>query len=209
MKKQPHITEQTKNNLRIAFWSLYAQKPIEKISIKEITELAGYNRGTFYLYYNDVYDLLHQIEEEILGKITDVLNDSLEKNDTFDLSGQMGILLDLMQTYETYAAVLLSDHGDPHFATRLKEVVWPLLNRYFVPSEGHDDYEMALLADFYLSGLLASVIRWLQNPKMTLEEFLDFMVGTIFPIPDSPQSYNSCGKSVLTPADKSAGTPMP
>ena len=44
--------------------------------------------------------------------------------------------LDLMQTYETYAAVLLSDHGDPHFATRLKEVVWPLLNRYFVPSEG-------------------------------------------------------------------------
>lgn len=96
MKKQPHITEQTKNNLRIAFWSLYAQKPIEKISIKEITELAGYNRGTFYLYYNDVYDLLHQIEEEILGKITDVLNDSLEKNDTFDLSGQMGILLDLM-----------------------------------------------------------------------------------------------------------------
>ena len=47
MKKQPHITEQTKNNLRIAFWSLYAQKPIEKISIKEITELAGYNRGTF------------------------------------------------------------------------------------------------------------------------------------------------------------------
>ena len=148
-------------------------------------------------------------EEEILGKITDVLNDSLEKNDTFDLSGQMGILLDLMQTYETYAAVLLSDHGDPHFATRLKEVVWPLLNRYFVPSEGHDDYEMALLADFYLSGLLASVIRWLQNPKMTLEEFLDFMVGTIFPIPDSPQSYNSCGKSVQTPADKSAGTPMP
>ena len=130
MKKQPHITEQTKNNLRIAFWSLYAQKPIEKISIKEITELAGYNRGTFYLYYNDVYDLLHQIEEEILGKITDVLNDSLEKNDTFDLSGQMGILLDLMQTYETYAAVLLSDHGDPHFATRLKAVSYTHLRLF-------------------------------------------------------------------------------
>ena len=82
-------------------------------------------------------------------------------------------------------------------------------NRYFVPSDGHDDYEMALLADFYLSGLLASVIRWLQNPKMTLEEFLDFMVRTIFPIPGSPQSYNSCEKSVQTPADKSAGTPLP
>ncbi len=67
MKKQPHITEQTKI-ICGSLSGLYAQKPIEKISIKEITELAGYNRGTFYLYYNDVYDLLHQIEEEILGE---------------------------------------------------------------------------------------------------------------------------------------------
>ena len=62
MKKQPQITEQTKANLRSAFWTLYTRKPIEKISIKEITDLAGYNRGTFYLYYNDVYDLFSQIE---------------------------------------------------------------------------------------------------------------------------------------------------
>lgn len=57
MKKQPQITEQTKACLREAFWTLYTKKPIEKISIKEITDLAGYNRGTFYLYYKDVYDL--------------------------------------------------------------------------------------------------------------------------------------------------------
>ena len=150
MKKAAPYHRTDQNNLRIAFWSLRA-KTDRKISIKEITELAGYNRGTFYLYYNDVYDLLDQIEEEILRKITDVLNDSLEKNDTFDLSGQMGILLDLMQTYETYAAVLLSDHGDPHFATRLKEVVWHLLNRYFVPSEDMTITRWHFLADFYLS----------------------------------------------------------
>ena len=51
MKKQPQITEQTKDNLRSAFWTLYSSKPIDKITIKEITDLAGYNRGTFYLYY--------------------------------------------------------------------------------------------------------------------------------------------------------------
>ena len=73
MKKQPHITEQTKNNLRIAFWSLYAQKPIEKISIKEITELAGYNRGTFYLHYKDVFDLMDQIKNELIEEVESVL----------------------------------------------------------------------------------------------------------------------------------------
>ena len=51
-------------------------------------------------------------------------------------------------------------------------------------------------------------VPWQQfGPLYDIEKGL--MVGTIFPIPDSPQSYNSCGKSVQTPADKSAGTPMP
>ena len=35
MKKQPHITMQTKANLKESFWKLYIQKPIEKISVKE------------------------------------------------------------------------------------------------------------------------------------------------------------------------------
>ena len=69
MNKRPELTEQTKRNLRTAFWSLYAQKPLEKISVREITALAGYNRGTFYLYYQDVYDLLNQIEDELLDEL--------------------------------------------------------------------------------------------------------------------------------------------
>ena len=47
MKKQPAITEQTKQNLMDAFWSYYARKKIEQITVKQITEKAGYNRGTF------------------------------------------------------------------------------------------------------------------------------------------------------------------
>ncbi len=73
MKKQPLITEQTKANLKAAFWKLYTEKPIEKISIKQITDLAGYNRGTFYLYYEDVYDIFHQIEEELLNQIQNII----------------------------------------------------------------------------------------------------------------------------------------
>ena len=182
MKKQPQITEQTKANLRAAFWQLYTEKPLDKISIKEITDLAGYNRGTFYLYYKDVYDIFSQIEEELLQKIKDVLDESLATNETFDLSQQMGVLLELMQTHSHYAAVLLSDHGDPRFVSRLKEIISPLLTRYFILPEEHDAYQMHLLTDFYLSGLLASVNTWLSDPKMRLDEFIAFMVASIFHI---------------------------
>ena len=56
MKKQPQVTEQTRANLTRAFWELFLEKPVEKITVREIAERAGYNRATFYLYYRDVYD---------------------------------------------------------------------------------------------------------------------------------------------------------
>ena len=58
MKKQPQITAQTKQNLIEAFWSLYCEQRIEKITVKDITNKAGYNRGTFYEYFTDVYAVL-------------------------------------------------------------------------------------------------------------------------------------------------------
>ena len=54
MKKQPQITEQTKDKLRSAFWTLYSSKPIDKITIKEITEQADNNKETIYLYYKEI-----------------------------------------------------------------------------------------------------------------------------------------------------------
>lgn len=73
MKKQPDITSsQTRQNLIDAFWSLYCEKRIEKITVKEITQKAGYNRGTFYEYFTDVYDMLEQIEQSLIPTIEEL-----------------------------------------------------------------------------------------------------------------------------------------
>jgi len=63
MKKQPELTAQTKENLIEAFWQIYCEKGLGKITVKEITAKAGYNRSTFYEYFTDVYDVLDQIEK--------------------------------------------------------------------------------------------------------------------------------------------------
>lgn len=58
--------ERTKHNIINAFISLRAKKPIEKITVKELAELAVINKATFYLHYKDIYDLSDQLENEIL-----------------------------------------------------------------------------------------------------------------------------------------------
>lgn len=66
--------ERTKRNIINAFIQLRARKPIEKITVKEIAELAVINKATFYLHYKDIYDLSDQLEDEVLKNGLDAIS---------------------------------------------------------------------------------------------------------------------------------------
>ena len=56
----------TKRILRESLIELMKEKPISKISIKEICDLSEMSRSTFYLHYQDQFELLADVEREIL-----------------------------------------------------------------------------------------------------------------------------------------------
>ena len=64
----------TKQLLRQSFASLLAEKPLEDITVKELTERADINRGTFYCHYKDIYDLKDQIERELFDEFVAVID---------------------------------------------------------------------------------------------------------------------------------------
>lgn len=59
----------TKKSLFDAFVELRSQKPLEKITVKEITDTAHISKQTFYLHYKDIYDLADQIESELIEEM--------------------------------------------------------------------------------------------------------------------------------------------
>ena len=61
--------QRTKNSIINAFIQLRSKKPLEKISIRELSQLAGINKATFYLHYHDIYDLSQMLESEIIGSV--------------------------------------------------------------------------------------------------------------------------------------------
>ena len=66
-------TERTKKSIANAFLELRKQKPIEKITVKELAELAYINKATFYTHYHDIYDLTDQLENEFMESIIEEL----------------------------------------------------------------------------------------------------------------------------------------
>lgn len=70
-------TQYTRRTIREAFIELLKSKPYSKITVTELCRLADINRGTFYLHYYDVEDVLDDILElafsDVSGTIDHVL----------------------------------------------------------------------------------------------------------------------------------------
>ena len=58
-----------RNLLKRSLFGLMADKPIRKITIKEICERAGLNRSTFYNYYFDEYAVLRDMEQDMFERL--------------------------------------------------------------------------------------------------------------------------------------------
>lgn len=61
--------KKTIRSIQNAFLQLRARKPIEKITIKELAELAEISKATFYLHYKDIYDLSAALEQQVISDV--------------------------------------------------------------------------------------------------------------------------------------------
>ena len=64
----------TKKLLREGLTKLMKKKSIKKISVRELSDLVEINRGTFYLHYKDIFDLVEQIENELFEEFEGIIN---------------------------------------------------------------------------------------------------------------------------------------
>ena len=157
MNKRPEITAQTRQNIMDAFWSLYCEKRIEQITVREITNKAGYNRGTFYEYFTDVYDVLNQIENSLIPALDELPPVTMP-------TGTIGMPLDtffkLYEQNSKYYSVLLGDNGDPAFASKLKNSIKPTLLQVFDGNPNADLQELDYILEYTLSAMIGIMSYW-------------------------------------------------
>jgi len=173
MSNRTEITMQTRQNLLDAFWGLYCEKGIEKISVREITEKAGYNRGTFYEYFKDVYDVLEQIEKSIIPTLEQIPPISIQSK----MHGMpMDSFVELFQKNKKYYLVLLGDHGDPGFASRLKNSLKPLILNEFSNKSRENQIELDYVMEYTLSAMIGIMSYWFsQKKKLPNEQLMNLI----------------------------------
>jgi len=205
MKKHPEITAQTRENMTQAFLELYRTNKLEHITVKEIVDKAGYNRSTFYLYFQDTADVLKQLEENLLIQLqetirTDGLSWSYDHLTANLIALYQSPVIDLL-------CLLLGENGDPLFARKLKDTLRPVfLNVLGLSNQNkHTSYLWEIL--FSLG--IATLLNWYRNdhdlpPDELIEIGQSVLMHGLLPV---IARYSSGIKITHLPVPYDSGTP--
>ncbi len=173
MKKQPQLTAITKKNIKDSFWDIYCVKRIDKITVKEIMDKAGYNRSTFYEYYTDVYDVLEQLEDGLLPNIDNMFLPIPTASINLDNFG-FDSLFRFYEENNEYFTVLLGEHGDPSFLNKMKKSVGQLIKQELIAKGKKDDFELDVMIEYNLSAMLGVFNLWFTSKdRPSMKKFIE------------------------------------
>jgi AcrR family transcriptional regulator len=150
---------------------LIDEKGFESISIKDITDRANINRGTFYLHYHDKFDLLDQTENEIIERMKEILlSEGTWGFEEYINSGKpMPVIVSLFNYIKSRARLMhaiLGLKANPNFQGRLKKAIES--NLYYLGVFTNRNQTDLLVPGEYLVSYVAAahmgvVQVWLEN----------------------------------------------
>ena len=144
--------------------ALMKQKNIKDITVKELCEYADINRGTFYLHYKDIYDMLDSIEQELSDKFLQIFQKyNSETNEDFPYP----LFLEIFKLVDDNAElfrVLIGPNGDISFNMK----IFKLYNIHCLQSEFNKlspqfSMNQVYYSNFILYGCVGLIEQWLSR----------------------------------------------
>jgi AcrR family transcriptional regulator len=177
--KDPRV-RYTRKILKDSLLELMKTRAVAGIGIKEICALAEVSRSTFYTYYEDVHDLLEEIEEEVFTFFTDMINKysvSLKRGSRYS-EATFEKMLHYIADASNVLQILLGENGDPDFQTKFFQRYIALSQKILHDSSGdpRETYIHEGCSIFVVHGATGLMRYWLKNnmpiPIPTLAKML-------------------------------------
>ena len=173
------VAQTTKRALEASLKKLLVQKPLNKITINDITEDCGVNRMTFYYHFKDIYDLVDWILAEDAAK-------AMEGRRGFGTWSEAYLdVLHQLQDNKTLVLNVYRSVGREQVEQYLYRLLDPIL-KDFADRECHDvtvqDADKQFVVDFYKYALVGMTLEWTRrdmkgDPKQMVERVSTMIHG--------------------------------
>ncbi len=169
----------TKMLLKNSLVELMREYPISKISIKMLCERADINRSTFYSHYTDQYDLLKQLEQDVIVELKKHLTKDAFSRQTPQTLLTMSEILDYVAKNAELFKILLSDNGDSTFHLEIMSLAQQKMISDIHNNRNLDERTSAYMQSFAVTGTLTIVQKWLQDGIIESTERMSELISKL------------------------------
>ncbi|MDR0380905.1 MAG: TetR family transcriptional regulator C-terminal domain-containing protein [Oscillospiraceae bacterium] len=171
----------TKMVLQDGLIRLLRTTPIDKITVKSVCEAADVNRSTFYAHYEDQYDLLRQIEQDLLKDI----RASLEGYNYVEYEEEsfqtMVRIFEYVVENAELCRVLLGENGDRLVQREIMALVQQTGMRAWREKNPLNGELVEYALTFGLNGGLGIVQKWLSDGmKQSAREIAEMVINLTY-----------------------------
>ena len=163
---QNRSVRNTKRRLHEGLLQLMEQRPIQEISVKELTELVDVNRGTFYFHYPDLYALLREMEESFFEAFRGTLHETIPTGSSA-YHDHLGAVFSFLDGNRSFCRIMLGPNGDMQFVERVKAHVDETCSYFWRSRGGADPARYEMYNVFIINGCIGLIQRWLEGPDST------------------------------------------
>lgn len=182
-------TRRTQRMLKQAFLDLLEQKPIEKITVAEISRVTDIGRGTFYTHYRDVYDIYDVIVDDTINELTTIFEKRYPKSGENNFNPLVTHFVNYVEEHRRLFDAL-TFHGDN--VKVLKKFAdlfaYQIIN---VEDFENSDIKKIEFVHFASYGLVGSLVDWLTTESHS--ELADFTQVLSLSIESVITNVRNCG----------------
>lgn len=167
----------TKKRLYESLMKLVGKKPLNQVTVKEITEDADVNRSTFYFHYQDVSSMVVEMEDKFLQDFSVALTALEQKSHDF-----IAILVRCLENHRDLCKLLLGSNGDMAFVEKMKAIVAEKCSKIWKDAVPElTDVEASAMDTFLIGGVMSTLQTWiLSERRVPAKEITDILNRLIF-----------------------------
>lgn len=153
----------TKNAIIAAFGDLLNERPLNKITVKDIVDRCGFNRNTFYYHFADIPSLLEETIRDQVDKIIQAYSTSGSPVDCLLPMVQYGIAHKraVLHIYRSIQREVFQTYLD-RMATYIVRQYIEAVTKDLFPDSSHIQ-ERELLIKYYKCTMVGAILDWLDS----------------------------------------------
>ena len=167
----------TQRAIKTSFIKLLNERPLDKISVKDIVEDCGVNRNTFYYHFQDIYALVADILEEEARKVlgtdhmTDQWQESFIQATQFAMENRRAV-------YHIYNSV--NREKLEQYLLQISDDLMGKFVRAQAAGLDVDEEDLQYITAFYKYAVAGIILDWLQNRMKDDPEYIIRKMGELF-----------------------------